>query len=303
MPVFTNAGGGGGLDPDGLTAVAADVLKGKTAGVRGIDEPVEGKLELTGDAADSTVLSGKTYYNTDAKTKRTGSMANQGAKTAALNCGGSYTIPAGYHNGAGKVTANSLAGQTGATATAGNILSGKTAWVNGTKITGNIASMGAQMITPGGLQKTVSCSGKYMTGDVIVSGSSSLTSNNIRNGVNLFGVTGTLCEYRYHSGSADTSGYETFSDLAGSSRSHPYFQISPTEFGFADIFGLIAMTDADARYAMFVCGNAVQVKRPDNSVYMYVYSTASQNISFSAEKIKLPTTKSGKVIYWLYGRR
>ena len=28
---------------------------------------------------------------------------------ASLNCGGSYTIPAGYHNGSGKVTTNSLA--------------------------------------------------------------------------------------------------------------------------------------------------------------------------------------------------
>jgi hypothetical protein len=36
-------------------------------------------------------------------------MTNQGAKTASLNCGESYTIPAGFHDGAGKITANSLA--------------------------------------------------------------------------------------------------------------------------------------------------------------------------------------------------
>ena len=65
-------------------------------------------------------------------------MANQGAKTSSLNCGGSYTIPAGYHNGSGKVTANSLASQTSATATAGNIQSGYTAWVNGNLITGTL---------------------------------------------------------------------------------------------------------------------------------------------------------------------
>ena len=68
-------------------------------------------------------------------------MPNQGAKTASLNCGGSYTIPAGYHNGSGKVTANSLASQTSATAAAGDIVSGKTAYVNGTKITGTITSV------------------------------------------------------------------------------------------------------------------------------------------------------------------
>ena len=68
--------------------------------------------------------------------KVNGTMPNKGAVTASLNCGGSYTIPAGYHNGNGKVTANSLASQTGANATAKDIIKGKTAWVNGSKITG-----------------------------------------------------------------------------------------------------------------------------------------------------------------------
>lgn len=67
-------------------------------------------------------------------------MANQGAKTSSLNCGKSYTIPAGYHNGSGKITANSLASQTSATATAAKILSGYTAWVNGSKLTGTASA-------------------------------------------------------------------------------------------------------------------------------------------------------------------
>ena len=66
-----------------------------------------------------------------------GTMENRGAVSASLNAGQSYTIPAGYHNGSGKVTANSLASQTQGTATANNISSGMTAWVNGQKITGN----------------------------------------------------------------------------------------------------------------------------------------------------------------------
>lgn len=83
------------------------------------------------------VLSGTTFVGQDGEIV-TGSMINQGSKTAALSCGGSYTIPEGYHNGSGKVTANNLASQTPATATAGQILSGQTAWVNGNKIIGNI---------------------------------------------------------------------------------------------------------------------------------------------------------------------
>ena len=69
-------------------------------------------------------------------------VANKGAVSSSLNCGGSYTIPAGYHNGSGKITANSLSSQTSATAAAGNILSGKTAYVNGSKITGTMANKG-----------------------------------------------------------------------------------------------------------------------------------------------------------------
>ena len=71
----------------------------------------------------------------------TGTMTNRGAISSNLNCGQTYTIPAGYHNGAGKVTANSLASQTSATANTNNISNGVTAWVNGTKITGNGADV------------------------------------------------------------------------------------------------------------------------------------------------------------------
>ena len=85
-------------------------------------------------ATAAQILSGKTAYVKGSKV--TGTMANQGAKTSSLNCGASYTIPAGYHNGSGKITANSLSSQTSATATASKILSGYTAWVNGSKLTG-----------------------------------------------------------------------------------------------------------------------------------------------------------------------
>lgn len=190
-------GGGGGASSDECTVVANDILKGKTTITKDSDDEIvegtleltgnaedkyvakgktyynvdahekrTGTLELTGTATDGHVLSGKTYYNTDTQTKRTGTMTNNGAKTASLNCGGSYTIPPGYHNGSGKVTANSLSSQTSATAAAGNILSGKTAWVNGSKVTGKIASQSGGTYTPSGSVQTIYCSGKYMTGNI-----------------------------------------------------------------------------------------------------------------------------------------
>lgn len=60
-----------------------------------------------GDAAAANVLTGKSFTSTNG-VKISGSMPNKGAVTATINPGGSYTIPAGYHNGSGKVTANKL---------------------------------------------------------------------------------------------------------------------------------------------------------------------------------------------------
>ncbi|MBR1988486.1 MAG: fibronectin type III domain-containing protein [Clostridia bacterium] len=81
-------------------------------------------------------------------------MTNQGAKTSSLNAGGSYTIPAGYHNGSGKVTANSLSSQTAGTATAAYILSGKTAWVGGTQITGTLAVQNISSVSASSLSNS-----------------------------------------------------------------------------------------------------------------------------------------------------
>ena len=76
-----------------------------------------------------------------------------------------------------------------ATATANDILSGKTAYVNGQKITGTIASQAAQTITPGTSNKTIAA-GKYLSGVQTIKGDSNLIANNIKNGVSIFGVTG-----------------------------------------------------------------------------------------------------------------
>ena len=90
-------------------------------------------VEMNGEA---TVPEG---YHTGTGDVSGPSITQCGAVTATLNCGGSYTIPEGYHNGAGKVTANSLASQTSGNAGAADIISGRSSWVNGSKVVGTMA--------------------------------------------------------------------------------------------------------------------------------------------------------------------
>ena len=119
------------------------VFKDKTFYSNDAKTILTGTMELSGDAATNNVLAGKTFYTTDPSMKYTGSMINRGAIERELNAGESYVIPNGYHNGAGVIKAKDIASQTKATADRGDILFGKTAWVNGDKFTGAMPNRGA----------------------------------------------------------------------------------------------------------------------------------------------------------------
>ena len=108
MGKITATGIGSSVGSDDCTAGKAQVLAGYTA--------------VTSDSDDESVE---------------GTMPNNGEQSATLKCGQSKQIPAGYTPG-GTVTAADLASQTVADATAAYIYKGKTAWVNGSKLTGNM---------------------------------------------------------------------------------------------------------------------------------------------------------------------
>ena len=111
-----------------------------------------GSDEVTARAAD--VLSGKTYLGADTDDETgVGAMPNRGAMQRTLRAGESVTVPQGYHNGSGTVSAAPLADQTAGSAGAGDILAGKSAWVNGGRVDGSIPvfnTMGPNGIDPRG---------------------------------------------------------------------------------------------------------------------------------------------------------
>lgn len=78
-----------------------------------------------------------------------------------------------------------------ANATENDILSGKSAYVKGNKIIGTIPSQDVQIITPGVDDKTIP-SVRYLSGDQIIRGDKNPIPSNIKNGVNIFNVIGSL---------------------------------------------------------------------------------------------------------------
>lgn len=105
-----NFNGGGGLSTSKLalaTATEDNVLAGNKfyAGGKTIKE---GTLTLTGNVSADKMLEGSSGYADDAHSIVVGRMPNKGSWGTTINPGGEATIPDGYHNGNGKVTAVSL---------------------------------------------------------------------------------------------------------------------------------------------------------------------------------------------------
>ena len=99
-----------------------------------------------------------------------------------------------------------------ATATASDILSGKTAYVDGEMVTGSIMSKAATTYTPSTANQTIAA-GQYLSGAQTIEGDSNLKADNIAEGVSIFGVLGALKaggELNSASGSAKGGGGTTF---------------------------------------------------------------------------------------------
>lgn len=163
-----------------------------------------------GTATAADVLGGKTIGTEEGIIS--GTMPNRGAVNQNLTAEGQeYTIPSGYHNGLGKIKAaitglvasvikagTTVGGILGtftsdATAVDGEVLSGRTYYRNGTKGTGVMPVQGQKIQYLSQQNEKFIIARGYHTGDGFVQASfGNLSAENIKNGVNIGGVVGTL---------------------------------------------------------------------------------------------------------------
>ena len=176
------------------------------------------KLTTTTTATAENILNGKTVYNNNGQLV-TGSMANNGSTSGTISTKeGTVTIPSGYTSG-GTVSINSsekakiidsniksgvtILGVSGkssvvdtanSNAVAENILANKTAFVNGTKVTGSMPNNGATGGTISTKTGTVTIPAGHTTGGTVsisTTEQEKIVAGNIKEGVTILGVTGT----------------------------------------------------------------------------------------------------------------
>lgn len=135
---------------------------------------------ITPGTADQTISSGQ-YLSGSQTIKGDKNLVAENIKSGVSIFGVTGTLETG---GTGTDTSD-------ATASASDILSGKTAYVNGEKVTGTISSKSAATYTPGTSNQTIA-SGQYLSGTQTIEGDANLIADNIKKGVSIFGVTGTL---------------------------------------------------------------------------------------------------------------
>jgi len=229
---------GGGIVYGDADLVAANIKSG--ANIFGVAGSV---VEATGNAVVADVLATKTFSKAGSA-GLTGTMVDRGTVSTDITTKAQQvTIAAGKHSGTGIVKINdteqakiiagniksgiTILGQagnanvvdtSGGDVIAGDVLSGKKAYVDGALVTGNIPSKGVATITPGTTNQTIAA-GQYLSGIQTITGDADLVAANILSGVNIFGVAGSAINgagmKRYASGDTTTGADNDMFTISG----------------------------------------------------------------------------------------
>ena len=161
----------------------AKMLEGNTAYANGTKYTgtIETKTESDLTASGATVTAPAGYY-ADAVTK---SVSSGSAKPAASISGTSATVSTGTNT----LTLTKSVSNT-PQVTAGYVSSG-TAGSSNVSLTASVTTKAAATITPGTSNQEIAA-GTYLTGKQTISGDSNLMAANIKQGVSIFGVNGSL---------------------------------------------------------------------------------------------------------------
>lgn len=179
-----------GSGANGRALMTADVQAGDTFTVNG--EPVTAYMgtESAADAMAGDEWNGKwvSFIATGDTLNFKGGGGLPAADRAKLIPG---NIKAGvtFFEGTPRAVAGTFTAD--ADAGAADLLSGRTAYVNGEKVTGSIPSKAAATYTPAAADQTIEA-GQYLSGAQTVRGDANLKAENIKQGASIFGVAGAL---------------------------------------------------------------------------------------------------------------
>lgn len=179
------------------TATQDDIIQGQTAWVNGVQ--ITGALEQGTDPSDATataadILEGETAYVATGKVS--GTMPTRTADDVTIQ-NATVTIESGYYppNITKQIQAVEQATPS-ISVSAGGLITATSEQTAGfvaegtTSATQQLPVQGAQTITPGTTQQTIN-GGVYLTGTQTIQGDAGLVPDNIKNGITIFGVTGS----------------------------------------------------------------------------------------------------------------
>lgn len=258
-------------------------------------EAIQNKAANTGpDTSDATatasdLLDGKTAYVKDKKI--TGTIKTNTASNVSVN-GPEVTIPSGYYGSEVKksVLTADLVSPNISVDSNGLITARATqdaGYVNGGTYSTSyqLSTLGSKTYTPSTVIQTIS-SGRYLTGAQKIKGDVNLIAENIKQGVSIFGVTGT-----HTGGLTDVSSFPSGNiDQNVVYRQSTTFS-TPKIVMFMDKVGLRDYSDLGVIYEMEELPDNMEASSPDEGVFhLYIINgIVYLNVSWGGNNARVMT--------------